>query len=143
MSLCVLSYVLFFFFKQKTAYEMRISDWSSDVCSSDLESLGRPQVPWRRLFGADAGYGAPRTTGSVPVAVLHGRIYLTHLAGKGAIHSIDLANPQQPVVHFADPDSALLGLVPAADGLYLQVQEGMRQRLLRLDRKSTRLNSSH
>src|SRR3546814_3737189 len=31
--------LLFFFFKQKTAYEMRISDWSSDVCSSDL--LGR------------------------------------------------------------------------------------------------------
>src|SRR3546814_4478740 len=28
--------VFFFFFKQKTAYEMRISDWSSDVCSSDL-----------------------------------------------------------------------------------------------------------
>src|SRR3546814_1484105 len=28
--------VCFFFFKQKTAYEMRISDWSSDVCSSDL-----------------------------------------------------------------------------------------------------------
>src|SRR3546814_9901850 len=31
----LLSFV-FFFFKQKTAYEMRISDWSSDVCSSDL-----------------------------------------------------------------------------------------------------------
>src|SRR3546814_10707479 len=30
------SFYLFFFFKQKTAYEMRISDWSSDVCSSDL-----------------------------------------------------------------------------------------------------------
>src|SRR3546814_6268351 len=29
---------VFFFFKQKTAYEMRISDWSSDVCSSDLET---------------------------------------------------------------------------------------------------------
>src|SRR3546814_5806979 len=29
-------YRVFFFFKQKTAYEMRISDWSSDVCSSDL-----------------------------------------------------------------------------------------------------------
>src|SRR3546814_4672794 len=29
-------FCLFFFFKQKTAYEMRISDWSSDVCSSDL-----------------------------------------------------------------------------------------------------------
>src|SRR3546814_10884635 len=33
---CFLSCVSFFFFKQKTAYEMRISDWSSDVCSSDL-----------------------------------------------------------------------------------------------------------
>src|SRR3546814_1961105 len=36
-SVCrVRSVGLFFFFKQKTAYEMRISDWSSDVCSSDL-----------------------------------------------------------------------------------------------------------
>src|SRR3546814_5846195 len=35
--------LLFFFFKQKTAYEMRISDWSSDVCSSDL-----PGDPLRR-----------------------------------------------------------------------------------------------
>src|SRR3546814_4684685 len=33
---CLFFAVLFFFFKQKTAYEMRISDWSSDVCSSDL-----------------------------------------------------------------------------------------------------------
>src|SRR3546814_1743958 len=32
-------YMLVFFFKQKTAYEMRISDWSSDVCSSDLRTL--------------------------------------------------------------------------------------------------------
>src|SRR3546814_5187871 len=31
-----MSVIFFFFFKQKTAYEMRISDWSSDVCSSDL-----------------------------------------------------------------------------------------------------------
>src|SRR3546814_4216481 len=34
-----LFYSFFFFFKQKTAYEMRISDWSSDVCSSDLTAL--------------------------------------------------------------------------------------------------------
>src|SRR3546814_9842747 len=32
-------FCVFFFFKQKTAYEMRISDWSSDVCSSDLAQL--------------------------------------------------------------------------------------------------------
>src|SRR3546814_9949753 len=37
--LCVSSAV--FFFKQKTAYEMRISDWSSDVCSSDLRRRDR------------------------------------------------------------------------------------------------------
>src|SRR3546814_7555157 len=34
----------FFFFKQKTAYEMRISDWSSDVCSSDLNLCRRRRV---------------------------------------------------------------------------------------------------
>src|SRR3546814_9741404 len=33
---------VFFFFKQKTAYEMRISDWSSDVCSSDLFAPSAP-----------------------------------------------------------------------------------------------------
>src|SRR3546814_5323246 len=32
----IIKLISFFFFKQKTAYEMRISDWSSDVCSSDL-----------------------------------------------------------------------------------------------------------
>src|SRR3546814_2949525 len=32
-------FVFLFFFKQKTAYEMRISDWSSDVCSSDLPAV--------------------------------------------------------------------------------------------------------
>src|SRR3546814_4670409 len=35
----------FFFFKQKTAYEMRISDWSSDVCSSDLSCHARCHPP--------------------------------------------------------------------------------------------------
>src|SRR3546814_19429247 len=38
-------FFLFFFVKQKTAYEMRISDWSSDVCSSDLFSFPVPHLP--------------------------------------------------------------------------------------------------
>src|SRR3546814_6631258 len=42
-----------FFFKQKTAYEMRISDWSSDVCSSDL-------FPWLRHVFADGGYAGDK-----------------------------------------------------------------------------------
>src|SRR3546814_10092678 len=38
-----------FFFKQKTAYEMRISDWSSDVCSSDLVAQQALDRPGRRV----------------------------------------------------------------------------------------------
>src|SRR3546814_433267 len=50
-------FLYIFFFKQKTAYEMRISDWSSDVCSSDLERMRLGQA---RLFveeGASADLG--------------------------------------------------------------------------------------
>src|SRR3546814_5277067 len=53
--LCSSCSICFFFFKQKTAYEMRISDWSSDVCSSDLLwQLHRidPNVPRGEQFGA-------------------------------------------------------------------------------------------
>src|SRR3546814_3955754 len=50
------SYDLFFFFKQKTAYELRISDWSSDVCSSDLH--GRRYVTgWYDPFMWGGGFG--------------------------------------------------------------------------------------
>src|SRR3546814_4607656 len=41
---------LFFFFKQKTAYEMRISDWSSDVCSSDLVTSNKYMATPRGTF---------------------------------------------------------------------------------------------
>src|SRR3546814_19160106 len=52
-----MSAVSFFFFKQKTAYEMRISDWSSDVCSSDLLVA----VDARRPHGLDLHIRAPVT----------------------------------------------------------------------------------
>src|SRR3546814_1230990 len=50
--------MFFFFFKQKTAYEMRISDWSSDVCSSDLrdrDAAGRMAAERLHARGRDAG----------------------------------------------------------------------------------------
>src|SRR3546814_16176828 len=54
---------IFFFFKQKTAYEMRISDWSSDVCSSDLAKSGdAPQgtvTPEKLLALRDIGSRYP------------------------------------------------------------------------------------
>src|SRR3546814_6291141 len=49
--------LVFFFFKQKTAYEMRISDWSSDVCSSDL---GAPSRAPRLGAGDGAALADPR-----------------------------------------------------------------------------------
>src|SRR3546814_16646302 len=47
--------VCLFFFKQKTAYEMRISDWSSDVCSSDLKCKFPPGGNLHFLVGVDDG----------------------------------------------------------------------------------------
>src|SRR3546814_2706398 len=63
-SMCIMlcSLFVFFFFKQKTAYEMRISDWSSDVCSSDLIGVSayglydvRELDVWRILRDRDEG----------------------------------------------------------------------------------------
>src|SRR3546814_2263105 len=56
-------FIFFFFFKQKTAYEMRISDWSSDVCSSDLLDGHAAEIA--QAIGVDAeivefGAGATR-----------------------------------------------------------------------------------
>src|SRR3546814_4799057 len=61
--ICIGRYCLsFFFFKQKTAYEMRISDWSSDVCSSDLRDGASDAVVG--VAGADragVSQGGPRS----------------------------------------------------------------------------------
>src|SRR3546814_5085831 len=55
--------VCFFFFKQKTAYEMRISDWSSDVCSSDLgDRVGKRYQ--QRAHAARAGTYQDRSVAS-------------------------------------------------------------------------------
>src|SRR3546814_2385951 len=53
----VLYSCVFFFFKQKTAYEMRISDWSSDVCSSDLDARFAAEL---QLASAALGDVEPR-----------------------------------------------------------------------------------
>src|SRR3546814_8603254 len=84
----------FFFFKQKTAYEMRISDWSSDVCSSDLnvgfdgDRLFRPMhvsteyLPYtgRAMHIDPSGRGRDRTT-YVVTKFLAGYIFVTRWGG--------------------------------------------------------------
>src|SRR3546814_8961894 len=66
--------MLFFFFKQKTAYEMRISDWSSDVCSSDLFF----QSGAEREHDRNRGHARSRSA----------QPYLAHQYGEG--HHFDL-----------------------------------------------------
>src|SRR3546814_17675800 len=68
MLLMYLLHCLVFFFKQKTAYEMRISDWSSDVCSSDLGFLASQSGLWqahlqRIELGLRAGRGSDHPRG--------------------------------------------------------------------------------
>src|SRR3546814_11205523 len=65
--MCCLMLCLFFFFKQKTAYEMRISDWSSDVCSSDLDAIALDPADQ----GRDFGFPVP---GKVGDGVCRGRV---------------------------------------------------------------------
>src|SRR3546814_7268815 len=80
LDLCVCFSIscLFFFFKQKTAYEMRISDWSSDVCSSDL---GR-----RRLrAGRDGHRPGLRGTEAARAQRLEGRRHRPVGAERGQI----------------------------------------------------------
>src|SRR3546814_7829689 len=117
--------MFFFFFKQKTAYEMRISDWSSDVCSSDLIALhdlsAATSGNYRRGFSAggwhyshsfDPATGRPIVNGVASVTVLHRSCMLAD----GWATALTVLGPET-AMSLADEQS--------------------------LDRKSTRLNSSH
>src|SRR3546814_6951547 len=69
----------FFFFKQKTAYEMRISDWSSDVCSSDLPattsatSSSPPSTPCRSCASSRRARSEERRVGKECVSTCRSR----------------------------------------------------------------------
>src|SRR3546814_14299919 len=71
---CSLLFLYFFFFKQKTAYEMRISDWSSDVCSSDLQA----DTLTRLLYSILATESAPA---SFYTQAADGRLHSAHYDG--------------------------------------------------------------
>src|SRR3546814_9058026 len=107
---------MFFFCKQKTAYEMRISDWSSDVCSSDL----------LEFLADDLGN--------------HG------FHGLGDLHvTLAAAGPGRHLEQLAHTRIACLVLRVAitGNGLLARAQVSHHHACRGLDRKSTRLNSSH
>src|SRR3546814_7826626 len=111
--------ILFCFFKQKTAYEMRISDWSSDVCSSDLAKA--------HPFYAMHEHGFVRVATSTPhvrtADVAFNRDAVLAEARRAHACHVDLV---------VFPELCLSSY--AIDDLHLQGA---------IDRKSTRLNSSH
>src|SRR3546814_7064649 len=123
-----------FFFKQKTAYEMRISDWSSDVCSSDLAELYRLATDTlialhQRWGGEDAGllsYDADRLLAEVALLV---NWSLPAVTGRETL-------PAQRASYLADWREVLPAMLSVPHKLVLRDFHVE-------DRKSTRLNSGN
>src|SRR3546814_16654821 len=93
--------VFFFFFKQKTAYEMRISDWSSDVCSSDLPAAPASIIAGLRLSRQrpDRAIQRPSDAHAPPARSWHGaaRFGAARLDSGQAARSVAL--PATPVLY--------------------------------------------
>src|SRR3546814_8824452 len=160
----VISLFCFFFFMQNPAYELRISYWSSDVCSSDLRPLlvCRPSPPrgGRKLVANQPKSNFDDATGLSPPPCLP-------LAGRGLRRSPPIERLQlvdQPFDHRQPlrPEGRVggveaegfqeFGMVLAAAGLeeveilLLEAKRGLlvdRVERVHQDRKSTRLKSSH
>src|SRR3546814_4346130 len=104
-----------FFFKQKTAYEMRISDWSSDVCSSDLGG------PW-----VDSSHGSTEQGG---------RLTLFERFTDRARRVVVLAQEEARLLNhnYIGTEHILLGLIHEGEGVAAKALESLG---ISLDRKS-------
>src|SRR3546814_8746353 len=128
MILCLRYSRLLFFFKQKTAYEMRISDWSSDVCSSDLSVravIARGEVARRH------------------VAVDPHLVPTRHVAAAAQFDALMVGPEERHVGERARGAQHVRGRRLA---LPLRVHPMLHAHpfhVMQVDRKSTRLNSSH
>src|SRR3546814_2638653 len=117
--------ILFFFFKQKTAYELRISDWSSDVCSSDLEATHYPRNPLDVLSQQIVAMCALDEWSVAELsAVVRSAAPFAELSDEVLASVLDLLSGRYPSEEFAELRPRIV---------WDRVE----------DRKSTRLNSSH
>src|SRR3546814_17352035 len=123
MSGCFWFFWVFFFFKQKTAYEGRFSDWSSDVCSSDLggidvlaglqDALGEPRDRHADVGGPALGARLHREVGEVGGVARLPQLGAVLLAGRpgevgAAVVPGDLAD-QRGLLPGAGPGAVALG----------------------------------
>src|SRR3546814_6298573 len=103
---------------------MRISDWSSDVCSSDLDSEGtKPEAQGSKLVPVPNAYGVPMLSTGQIAAAGQAIAWRGPMAGKALEQLID--------ARWGDIDTLVVDLPPGTGDVQLT------------DRKSTRLNSSH
>src|SRR3546814_5401115 len=143
----------FFFFKQKTAYEMRISDWSSDVCSSDLgaQREGAAELVAVEIDAIVARFLHLLIVAAGQVARLELQLDLLSrehqpLAGDEVERETGLF-PEVRLARRAAAGDARAGI--GEEQRLLRQPVGILQpdldvdEMVRLDRKSTRLNSSH
>src|SRR3546814_8763476 len=146
----------FFFFKQKTAYEMRISDWSSDVCSSDLGPADRrahsdrraPQVSGARASTKDH---RPRTNGSLMRRVVVTGMGIVSSIGSNKAEVLDALRAGRSGIEFCDTYAEMGFRRHVHGSLKVDLDTHVDRKVRRFmgdgaaykDRKSTRLNSSH
>src|SRR3546814_9291287 len=112
----------FFFFKQKTTYDMRSSDWSSDVCSSDLQPGGAALPRMRAAIAGDP-------VGRIRLVALEAQLHMIEPRRRERRHA-------RGVEQHAGRDE--VRVEPGRRGVAHEFHEIGPE-----DRKSTRLNSSH
>src|SRR3546814_6122348 len=129
---------LVFFFKQKTAYEMRISDWSSDVCSSDLDVQVVLPAPEPNGEWSQPGGNAAKSMGHLALGGSLQKVWSANIHGSS--NSARLASA--PVVsggrvYVIDTEARVQAFAAATGKAVWSTELGSK------DRKSTRLTSSH
>src|SRR3546814_10383405 len=130
-----------FFFKQKTAYEMRISDWSSDVCSSDLKRQHKQRLDQigRHIEKLDSEL-ADTVTAEPALARRHEIISSIVGIGFRTANQLDATMPELGTL-----DSKQVASLAGLDPVDRQSGQWKGRRFIQggRDRTSTRMNSSH
>src|SRR3546814_2848217 len=123
-------YIDFFVFKQKTTYDMRISDWSSDVCSSDLDSVSYHDIVYAMFKDG--------VTPDIRFYLICDRRFVWNRCFGNLIKPYRLSLRRYVRSGYVATGHTIRELAAAID-----IDPGALEDTVKRDRKSTRLNSSH